>query len=48
MIRNIFAVIKNFGEVDSNFKNLFLDMQAKLKPYLFLSESDIALKYRLK
>lgn len=38
LIRNAFYVIKSFGEVDNNFKPLFLDIQARVKEYLFISD----------
>lgn len=48
MIRNAYYVLKNFGEVDSNFREVFAAMHGKVKDFLFISESDICLTYRIK
>lgn len=42
VIRNVYFIIKNFGEVDNNFKSLFGDLQSKLKDYLFLNDAEIS------
>jgi hypothetical protein len=48
MIRNAYYVLKNFGEVDSNFREVFAAMHGKVKDFLFISESDICLAYKIK
>ena len=48
LIRNAYYLIRNFGEVDSNFREVFAGMQGRLKDFLFISEADICLAYKLK
>lgn len=48
IVRAAFFVITSFSEVDNNFRDVFQELQAHLRPYLFLSDPELALKYRLK
>lgn len=46
--RNAFFVIKSFGEVENNFREVFVDLHLKLKDFLFLNDNDMSNKYKLK
>lgn len=46
--RNAFFVIKSFGEVENNFREVFVDLHLRLKDFLFLNDNDISNKYKLK
>ena len=48
LLRNIYFIIKNFGEVENNFQHVFSDLHLKLKEYLFISEVDICSHYKLR
>jgi hypothetical protein len=48
MVRAAYFVIKNFGDVENNFKDVFMDLHSKLKDFLFMSDSEISFKYKLK
>lgn len=48
IVRNAFFVIKSFGEVENNFREVFVDLHLKLKDFLFLNDNDIGNKYKLK
>lgn len=37
LIRAAYYIIKNFGEVDSNFKEVFAGLHGKVKDYLFIN-----------
>lgn len=41
-------MVKSFGEVDSNFKEVFSELHLKLKDFLFLGDAQISFKYKLK
>lgn len=47
LIRNAFYVIKSFGEVDNNFKALFVDIQARVKDYLFINDAELCHNYKI-
>ena len=48
LIRNAYYVIKSFGEVDNNFKGLFVNLHQRIKDYLFISEAELCKKYRIR
>ena len=48
MIRNAYFIVKNFGEVDSNFRQTFADLHLKFKNYLFVSEIDICKLFKIR
>jgi hypothetical protein len=48
MIRQAYYVIKSFAEVDNNFKQIFMDLQARMKDFLFLSDFELSVHYKIK
>jgi hypothetical protein len=48
IVRAAFYVLRSFSEVENNFREVFLELQELLRPFLFLADSDLCLKYRLK
>lgn len=46
--RAAYFVVKSFGEVDNNFKEVFGELHLRLKEYLFLGDAQISFKYKLK
>lgn len=47
-IRAAYFVVKSFGEVESNFREVFSELQLKLKDFLFLGDAQLSFKYKLK
>lgn len=41
-------MIKSFGDVQNNFSALFVDVQAKIKEFLFLYDEELCGKYRIR
>lgn len=39
IVRAAFFVLTSFSEVDNNFRDVFQELQAHLRPYLFLNDS---------
>lgn len=47
-MRQALTVVRSFGEVDNNFREVFVGLHNQLKPFLFLNESELASRYRLR
>lgn len=35
----MFYILRNFGEVENNFKNLFIQLHIKIKDFLFIGDT---------
>ena len=44
----MYFVLRNFSEVDNNFKDLFADIHPLLKGFLFVEDSPLSQKYRIR
>ena len=48
MIRSAYYIIKNFADVDNNFRQIFSELHGRFKDYLFLNEMDLCVQYKIK
>lgn len=40
-------MIKNFGEVESNFRDVFAGLHGKIKDFIFINDTDICIAYKI-
>ena len=48
MIRIIYFIIRSFGDVDNNFRSLFIALHGKLKEFLFIQDAELCLRYKIR
>ena len=48
LMRMLYFLIRNFSEVDNNFKSLFEDVHTHLKGFLFVEESELTRRYKIR